>query len=179
MPRLWRFKRFCYPCEIEMIPWLAYSYFQFFQINIKTKAFCMPSLSLVVWNTEAFYFNLHIIIIHYKVDEETDADEVIMLELNSRKQKLQNIKWESHLQLLRHKMGKLQWWWVFVVVLLVTLINTKGKSDSCKREVFRSRSSAVLLLNWLENVHIFALVLVEMGYVLFHSFKSHSQFNPF
>ena len=34
-----------------------------------------------------------------------------------------------------------------VAVLLVTLINTKGKSDSCKREVFRSRSSAVLLIN--------------------------------
>ena len=56
-----------------------------------------------------------------------------------------------------------------VAVLLVTLINTKGKSDSCKREVFRSRSSAVLLINWLENVNIFALALVKMGHVLFHS----------
>ena len=93
----------------------------------------------------------------------------MILKITSRKQKLQNIKWESHLQLLRHKMGKLQWWWVFVVVLLVTLINTKGKSDSCKREVFRSRSSAVLLINWLENVNIFALALVKMGHVLFHS----------
>ena len=43
---------------------------------------------------------------------------------------------------------------VGVVLVVVTLINTKakGKSDSCKREVSRSRSSAVLLINMAFNL---------------------------